>query len=294
MASNRAGIFAGRKMWPPLVWFTFAIIACILAGSAVSATIGNISAAHSPSSKYITEFNRPANYTLNITRVPGILRGVTPKLQPPTDLQYDRVRNPGTVLMDPRTCYNDLAYCYQTIDHLPQNRTTLGKNYSGVSSYELPETRIRTFVCVGDDRACVKSATFCYCPQETLPPMYLMNTRGKCSARTHLCMNSYSSLTTCDGNLTDCQKKYLSCGCGVQDCIAPKNTCMNTRGQLTLCEGPIDLCIKKFGTCYCGPDMLNMQTGCSTSAHECSKDGVISICYGSLNACAPRYDWCDC
>ena len=212
MASNRAGIFAGRKMWPPLVWFTFAIIACILAGSAVSATIGNISAAHSPSSKYITEFNRPANYTLNITRVPGILRGVTPKLQPPTDLQYDRVRNPGTVLMDPRTCYNDLAYCYQTIDHLPQNRTTLGKNYSGVSSYELPETRIRTFVCVGDDRACVKSATFCYCPQETLPPMYLMNTRGKCSARTHLCMNSYSSLTTCDGNLTDCQKKYLSCG----------------------------------------------------------------------------------
>jgi hypothetical protein len=272
---------------------------CVTAGLLLSedALTGNVVAktgSHPPNESYLTAFNRPGNYTINVTHVPGVVRGVTPRLSWPKDITFDVIRNPGTVHMDPRTCYNDLVYCYQVIDRQPENRTTFGKNYTGLSSYLLPPVRVRTFVCIGDDAACVRSATNCYCPSETVVPFTMTNERGKCSSDVHLCTNSYSSLVVCTGNLSDCQRRYLTCGCGTQACISEKNTCMNTRNELMLCSGSIVDCLKKYGSCFCGPDMMGFQQGCKTTAHTCMKGNTTAFCSGSLNACAPQFDWCDC
>jgi hypothetical protein len=255
----------------------------------------NISISGTHKAKYLTPFSRPGNFTIHYKNLTKQEQGVTPRLQSPQDLEYDEVRSAAPVLLDPRTCPNDLAYCYQVIEH-SQNRTTFGKNYTAVSGYVLPATRIKTFVCVGNDTSCVRSATNCFCPAEKIPtPPLLLGSSGKCSSSTHLCQSSYGSFVMCNGNLTECQKHYTACGCGpTTSCAAGRNTCLNARNELVLCKGALSDCISKYSTCYCGADMIIFQKGCTTAAHQCIKDEKIYTCYGSLASCAPSFDKCDC
>ncbi len=216
-----------------------------------------------------------------------------PKVPAGTALQYDTIRRAGTVTMDPRTCLNSVALCYQIIDN-SQNNSIYNKNKLVVVTNTLPPTRTRMFVCVESDRACVASATYCFCPDEVIAPFDIRNDRGKCDDRQHLCTNSFSTLRLCQGNLSTCQQQYLKCGCGVQDCIAQKNVCVDTRGSLVLCNGDITTCLKKYPTCFCGTDTIGFNKGCTTQVHNCNYKNQNITCSGSLDACAQKYEICTC
>jgi hypothetical protein len=216
-----------------------------------------------------------------------------PKIPPGAALQFDTIRKIGTVKMDPRTCLNSIAFCYQIIDN-SQNNSIYEKDKLSVSKNTMPKTRTRMFVCVEGDKTCVESATYCYCPTEIIAPFDIRNNNGHCSDRNHLCTNSFSTLKLCQGNLSSCQEKYLKCGCGMQDCIAQKNVCVDTRGSLILCSGDIAGCLRKYPTCFCGTDTIGFNRGCTTNIHTCTYENKNITCSGSLDACAQKYEICTC
>gem|GEM_PF-5889776 len=269
-----------------------AIVPEVLAAPLVNITV---SAAHKPSEKYLTPFNTPGNFTINYSKVPKIFRGVTPIIPRYIDLELDTVRQFTPVRLDPRTCPNDLAYCYKVLEHT-QNRTTFGKNYTPVSSYLLPSVRIKQYVCIGNDTACVRSSTNCFCPEKIInPPPTIEPDSGRCSSESHLCMNSYGSFVKCDGNLTLCKQRYDVCGCGMfTACVAQMNTCVNTRNELVKCKGTMPACLQNYRTCYCGPDMMFFQSGCTSWSHTCTRGNKTSVCYGAFASCALNFDKCDC
>jgi hypothetical protein len=255
------------------------------------------SAVHAPT--YITPFTRSANITINISKVPRELAGVTPQFDQRRAWTFDipvKFNETDMVNLDPRTCANDLAYCYAVVTNLQNVTPTYGKNYTSVSQVNLPTIRIKTYVCIGNDTACVASATNCFCPKEKVPPPpHIFQNSGKCSATEHLCQSDYGNFVMCKGNLTDCQRKYLVCDCGSSvACSNRKNTCVDARQQLVLCGATIPECLGKFKTCFCGPDMMSFQQGCTSSSHQCVKAGKIYTCGGSLSSCALRFDKCDC
>ena len=251
----------------------------------------NVSKLHMPT--YLTPFNAKGNFTLNIPK-PRVVQGVTPRLGKPVDTQLDVVvREGGIVKLDPRTCPNDLAYCYRVIEH-EQNRTTFGKNYTAVSSYLLPTRRIMQYVCAGNNAECVSASTNCFCPTLTIPPSPVLAETGNCSANTHLCLADYGDFVMCTGNLSSCKQTYRKCGCGpTTACASQRNTCINNN-KLILCSGSLAECAGKYPTCYCGPDMMAFQQGCATLTHTCAKGNQTVICYGQLSSCALNYDKCDC
>jgi hypothetical protein len=244
--------------------------------------------------------HNPATYnvTINYTKVPKVLQGSQQKIIRPLDVQNDVLIHIGKIRFDPRTCPNDVAYCYQLRQH-PQNETpilTPGRNYTSTSTYVLPPVRVKQYVCIGSDLECVDRSTGCSCPTERVPPPpNIWGSQGSCSDISHLCMNSYGSFVICTGNLTDCRAKYDACGCGRRAaCVSTQNTCVNERDELTLCAGTMSDCLTKFKTCFCGPDMLVFQKGCTTRTHTCMKDNRTSVCSGTLAQCALNFDRCEC
>jgi hypothetical protein len=282
------------------------IISLLLTGAVTAASLppqlGNVSKSEAHPPTYVNLWTRlyasnitGYHFTINYTKVPRILQGVTPQLKRPTDLEQDIIRKSEKVLLDPRTCPNDIAHCYQVRERNETANITGGRNYTAISSYQLPATRIKSFVCIGDDLDCVKSATNCYCPEAEVPPPPLLWQNGKCSDTTHLCMNSYGSFLLCEGNLSDCRAKYDVCGCGRRAaCIAANNVCVNERNELTLCKGGISDCLGKYKSCYCGTDMMQFQTGCKSLIHSCTKNGKTFTCYGKFDTCALQADSCGC
>jgi hypothetical protein len=278
----------------------------LLALSFVAASqLGNVSKSDTHKPTYVNTFTRfyatqnvTSGYkiTINYTKVPRILQGRTPQLQKPRDLDADKVNSSGRIIMDPRTCPNDIAYCYQVRTHNGSKATAPGKNYTAVSTYVLPQSRIKSFVCVGDDIECVQSATHCYCPKTEVPPPPIVWPNSKCSDTTHLCLNSFGSFKLCEGNITQCREQYNLCGCGRRAaCVSEKNTCINERNELTLCSAALPDCLARFKTCYCGNDMMELfQKGCSTSTHLCQKNNKTFTCYGKFEGCALQADRCEC
>lgn len=267
--------------------------------------VGNVSKSEAHAPTYLNPFTRlyfknitGYNITINYTKVPRIEQGVRPRFSKPQGIAADAVASSQRILLDPRTCPNDLAFCYQVRNHsAAANTTPLGRNYSSLSTYQLPPRRIKTFVCIGDDLECVKSATSCYCPTEEIDqPPIVWGQDAKCSDRTHLCLDTFSSFKLCKGNLTDCQKQYNLCGCGVNAaCIAAtRNTCVNERNELVICESKLSDCLTKYKTCYCGDNMMPLQKGCATYTHKCERNGKPFVCNGKFEACALQADRCDC
>lgn len=249
------------------------------------------SLSHKPS--YTTVFNRQGNFTINYTKVPKVLQGVKPAIPHTNEINLDVIKQKEKIYLDPRTCANDLAYCYQVVEH-NQTRTTFGKNYSALSSYLLPGTRVKTYVCVGNDTSCTSTATNCFCPRDKINPPPLVH-EGNCDDTTHLCLDTYGSFKLCTGNLTSCKEQYSSCGCGKKaGCVAAKQTCVNDRNQLVLCSENIAECLTKYSTCFCGPEVLAFQNSCKTDTHTCHKGESIVTCIGSFNACALQFDKCEC
>jgi hypothetical protein len=255
----------------------------------------NITITKQPAPTYETPFTRPGNFTINYTKVPKLLQGVTPKPTHISDTTADRVRQASRIYLDPRTCANDLAFCYQILEN-NLTRSTFGKNYGATSGYLLPGARIRTFVCIGDDLLCTASATNCFCPQERAnPPPIVHVGDDDCDESVHMCLDTYGTFALCTGNLTSCQEQYTSCGCGKKAaCVATKNTCLNSRDQLVLCAGELANCLPKYKTCFCGPEMLMFQKGCTTTTHTCVKDNRTAVCSGPFSSCALQFDKCDC
>jgi len=253
----------------------------------------NISSPHTPS--IITPFTRPANITLNYSKTPKILQGITPQLRPTRDFEFDMLNQTRQARLDPRTCPQDIAICYQIINH-EQNRTTFGKNYTGVSSYILPDIRVKTTICAGDNLECVQRATHCFCPTEKIPsPPKVFTDKGICSAENHLCQSSYAGFKLCKGNISSCRAQYLACGCGpTTSCSSGVNTCISTRDQLIICKASLSDCLRQYDTCFCGPDVLTMQKGCTTQNHQCKRGNETVICSGPFSDCALRFDSCDC
>lgn len=277
----------------------------LLSGSVFAAGDISVSDPHAP--KYVNAFTRfylekPAamnvtgyNFTINYTKIPRVLQGETPQLPKPNDLEQDVVRKAGPVLLDPRTCPHDLAYCYQVLERNVTPNITAGSNYSRVSTYVLPSARIKNFVCIGDDAECVQSATNCYCPTISIGPPPIIWRNSGCSDTTHLCLNSYGSFKLCEGNLTSCREQYDSCGCGRRAaCVSQRNACVNERNEIVLCAGGLSDCLAKYKTCYCGDEMLYYQLGCGEQIHSCEKDNRTFTCYGSFNGCALQADKCSC
>jgi len=259
--------------------------------------IVNKSALHKPTytNPYINIWNGPHNFTINYSKIPKQLVGKNPVFRTPADLDYDVVRKTTIIRLDPRTCPNDLAYCYQVIDHY-QNRTTYGKDYSAISSYVLPTTRVKNFVCVGNDTFCVESATNCFCPSVRVPrPPPLYGDQGTCTQQEHLCMSTYSSFVLCRGNFTSCSEQYITCNCGAGTACPDRfNSCVNNRNQLTACKGALADCVKIYKTCYCGLEALNLQKGCTQDINECVKNNRTVVCNGPFETCAKHLDKCHC
>jgi hypothetical protein len=255
----------------------------------------NISVSKTLRPVYATPFSRPGNFTITYNKVPKMLAGVAPKPTHITDTTNDVVRASTHIRLDPRTCANDLAYCYQILEN-NKTRTTFGRNYSAVSSYLLPQARIRTFVCIGNDTLCTSAATNCFCPQERANPPPVVHVGDEdCDESTHMCLDTYGSFALCKGNLTSCQEKYTLCGCGIKAaCVAKRNTCVSSRDQLVICAGELATCLPKYKTCFCGPEMLLFQKGCTSLTHTCMKGNTTVVCNGAFNSCALQFDKCDC
>jgi hypothetical protein len=253
----------------------------------------NVSEPHNAT--YTSWFNRPRNITINYSKIPRIELAPKPDLRGISDIHYDVVRNQQSVTLDPRTCPNNLAYCYQVIENI-RNTTNQTRNLTRFSTYILPEQRIRTFVCVGNDSECVQSATNCYCPTKKVPPPpQVSGQAGRCSSTTHICLTAFGTFATCVGNLTSCQKQYAACGCGTAAaCPSKRNTCLNTRDQLVSCKGTLSDCLGQYETCFCGPDMMMFQNACTRSVHQCTTGRELTTCYGAFATCALRHDKCEC
>ena len=243
------------------------------------------------------QFLREANYTINYSRIPWVLLGVTPALAPPQQYRFDTIIAPPPVLkIDPRTCPGEVALCYQVREHNSSENITYGKNYSAMSSYVLPERRVKMFACLGNDTACVQEATNCFCPRATPEAPIFINQFDACSDASHLCLASEAGLVLCEGNLTWCKSQYLACGCGkYATCAASmQNTCLNGRHELVVCAASISDCLRKYSTCFCGDQAQYLQAGCDALTHACVDDGKNATCYGSFNECALRNDACEC
>jgi hypothetical protein len=291
----------------PMLILAILLAACVATGSAEAGffdfSIFNITynfkvkifVSPPHAANYTTPFNRPGNFTINITKIPKAQAGVTPVIPKPLDTKYDIILNTSPAELDPQTCPNSIAYCYQLIEHY-QNRTTYGKNYSAISSFLLPERRIRSFVCVGSDAECVQSATNCFCPTQKIPqPPVILGEDGKCTSPTHMCLTQDNTFALCTGNLTICKQQYQTCGCGLYAaCVSGLQTCVDSRDQLVQCKGGLADCLKKYSTCYCGPDMLALQQGCKSLTHQCLRGSDVHICHGSFSSCALSFDKCDC
>lgn len=273
-----------------IVLLSLLAITIILVSTFVSATYAVLmNESNSYKSKTPNPYGEPikSNKTYRVAPSP-------PKVPAGASLQYDTIRRVGTVMMDPRTCLNSVAFCYQIIDNTQNLSNVYSANKLVVVTNTLPKTRTRMFVCVESDKACVASATSCFCPNEVIAPFQIVNENGHCDDRQHLCTNSFSNLKLCKGNLSSCQEKYLKCGCGVQDCIATKNVCVDTRGSVVLCNGDIAGCLNKYPTCFCGTDMIGFNKGCTTQVHNCTYNNQNITCSGSLDACAQKYEICTC
>lgn len=287
--------------------FVVGLVLAIILASAFSAaqmkTVGNVTVSEKHQPTYITPYTRfyaanisGYNFTINYTKIPKVLRGTTPRLIRPTDLQQDLIRNRSSFKLDPRTCPNDIAMCYQVLER-PTNitpRSSIGANYTSVSSYLLPPARIKQYVCIGNDTACVAKSTSCYCPSFKVPEPPHLYSRGACTETTHLCLQTFGSFTLCRGNFTTCQQQYGACECGKAACAAGRNTCVNERNELVMCKGGLGECLGKYKTCYCGPDLMLMQNGCTTRTHSCMKNNKTVLCHGKFESCALQHDKCDC
>lgn len=250
------------------------------------------STSHPPT--YVTPFNRPANFTMNYTKIPKVLQRPIVPTRHINDSKYDTNLPSTNVRLDPRTCPNDLAICYHVVLH-NQTRSTFGKNYSAVSSYLLPGARVHTFFCVGDDTVCTRSATNCFCPTERVNPPPTLHDEGTCDDTTHLCLDTYGSFKLCNGNFSSCSAQYPACGCGKRAaCITTKNTCVTGEGRLIICQDAIANCLLKHNACFCGPEVMAFQTGCTTTKHTCFKGNLTVTCSGSFNSCALQFDRCNC
>lgn len=285
------------------------LIAALIASTLIHAVaVGDVKIGEKHDPKYVNAFTRfysknqtaiaTYNFTINYSKTPKILVGVTPTLVRPGDLQKDVIRNAGNVRLDPRTCPNDVAYCYQVRENnasmAPPNLDR-GNNYSALSSYALPQSRIKTYVCVGNDTGCISQSTNCFCPKQEVPPPPYVWGRGKCDDARHLCLDTYGSFKICEGNLSFCQTQHVKCGCGRQSvCVSQRNTCLNERNELVICAGGLADCLGKYTTCFCGQGMLQLQEGCTTKNHVCSRANRTTICHGSLADCALKFDKCNC
>jgi hypothetical protein len=244
--------------------------------------------------RFYTKYNvSEYNFTINYSKIPKVLLGHQMTPYRPADLKFDTPRT-TTYRLDPRTCPSDIAHCYQILDRPVLNRTSTGKNYTSLSTYQLPPSRIRTYVCVGNDTACVKKSTSCYCPEIDAPPPPYIFSGGKCTEMTHICLKSFNSFTLCRGNVTECRKRYEQCNCGTYFCVSNRNTCINDRDEIVMCANTLSTCLQQYKTCFCGPDMMLAGQGCTTSTHKCWKGNTTASCSGPFDACALQFDRCEC
>jgi hypothetical protein len=247
----------------------------------------NVSGSHPPT--YLTPFNRPGNFTINVSTRTGVI----PTLPKPQDFKRD-TKITLSPRFDPRTCQHDVAVCYNVIVH-EQNRTTFGRNYTGVSSYVLPARRVRQYLCIGNDTGCIRGATHCFCPTEKVPAPPPVYESAECAAPLHVCQDSYATFRRCTGNLTECAQQSITCACGLAPvCAGQLNACIDERDQLILCKGAMNDCLKNYERCFCGPDMLYLQKGCTTLRHACTLGSIKITCTGSFASCALAFDTCDC
>lgn len=248
--------------------------------------------------QYETPYTREGNFTIHIP-LPGVLRGITPRLIPPQQLKYDTTVHNTTVNFDTLDCETQIAQCYQIRLHNSTIPITSGKNYSAASQYTLPERRVKAYLCVGNDTKCVADSVGCSCVPQVRPPIkaeYLRKPGSACTYPAHICRDSTLGLTLCKGNFTSCTEEHGECACGRHNtCLAGTlTTCVNERQELILCKAGLNSCLEKYSTCFCGSDVMRLQATCDTMQHQCVNQGNNVTCRGTFNECALKHDRCTC
>lgn len=246
---------------------------------------------------YYNPFLRTPNYVINFTA--NYSKLPWPKITwrahvPIAQRGFDTLILPNeTYEFNPLSCEGEIAQCYHVLQHEFTSVITRGKNYSAISDYILPEDRVKTFVCVGNDTECTSKAFGCFCPEETPYARRLPRRTVDCPLEGNICeVTASGALTVCRGNFTSCLSQYERCGCGRKAiCTAGKaTTCINGRNELEICKGTMSQCIDGYDICFCGTEMMALQAGCTKSQHLC--DG--EICIGSFGECAVKHDVCQC
>jgi hypothetical protein len=233
---------------------------------------------------YVTGYTRTGTFlNLTITR-PLPARNLTREVA--TDIPIPDV----PTRLDPRTCPDNIAFCYQVLERI------VNKNGTGFSNYTMPEVRARQFFCVGDDTECVASARHCYCPSDRLP---LYKTTFKnvtaCVSLSNLCTDNLGTFHTCSKAYEECSKEHASCTCGPSTiCPAKNHVCLDLNHKMLVCRGTLADCAKTYPHCFCGTDLLTLQQGCTTTRHTCQRGSVVETCSGTFTECALKYDKCEC
>ncbi|MDD9952862.1 MAG: hypothetical protein OXR66_00835 [Candidatus Woesearchaeota archaeon] len=248
-----------------------------------------------PNDLYEAMILREPNISINYSKIPWVLIGVTPQLRTPAFFKHDTIEQPvQETRLDPRTCPGEIAFCYQVRLNNYEGNITSGKQYSAVSQYLPPERRAKLFYCVGNDVSCVKEATHCFCMQEVDEVREELVPSDACDDEMHICRNSLLSFTLCEGNTTWCREQHAECGCGpFTTCYAQtEHACLNSRNEFVVCPEKFATCVKKYSTCYCGTEI--MRIGCDSKRNTCMRDGKEYQCYGDFGDCALKYDTCEC
>ena len=273
------------------------LLILILAGSAFAAN----ETIRYGTGAYFNPFLRAPSYVLNFTVDDSGVPWPSLTWRPPpqnTQRDYDVPLPPESpTSFDPNSCPGQIAHCYQRIQHNYTGEITYNENYTAASGYILPEQRIRTFVCIGNDTACTAQATGCFCPDEIPYAQTLPQRVGDCPLLGNVCQTTDSgALVICKANYTSCVEQYGTCGCGrYPTCSAGESqTCINDRNELVTCRGRIGQCVDNFKTCFCGTEMMALQVGCTETRHTCSNEGKNVTCIGSFGDCALKYDRCTC